>query len=207
MPFSCRSSSGCRRPIMLTSVVTLILISSFALVTSFKNSGVRCQQSVSVLSSCRDGSFRRSEYRSTQLSATIDDEVSEKKFYGFRSLAGQGVPSPKLIDPLSVQLTKAQEEAFTFTTSFSPTITAPSIPSASSGFKDIPSISSTASPSLDSTLSFNSGKPKSQAIFTLLNRMKQFNFKVKLTKKVKTATWDSPRCVQILQYDVRHLVM
>jgi hypothetical protein len=187
---------------MLTSVVTLILISSFALVTSFKNSGVRCQQSVSVLSSCRGGSFRRSEYRSTQMSATIDDEVSEKKFYGFRSLAGQGIPSPKLIDPLAVQLTKAQEEAFTFTTTFSPTITAPSIPSASSGFKDIPSISSTASPSLDSTLSFNSGKPKSQAIFTLLNRMKEFNFKVKLTKKVKTATWDSPRFVQILQYDV-----
>lgn len=192
MPFSCRSSSGCRRPIMLTSLITIILVSSFALVTSFKNSGVRCQQSLSVFASCSDGDIRRSQYRSTQLFATVDDEISEKKFYGFRSLAGQGVPSPKLIDPLSIQVPEAQEDAFTYA-NFSPTITAPSITSTTSGFKDIPSISSTASPSLDSTLTFNSGEPKSQAIFTLLNRMKQFNFKVKLTKKVKTATWDSPR--------------
>ena len=180
---------------MLTSVITIILISSFALVTSFKNSGVRCRQTLSSFASCSDGNVRRSQYRSTQLSATVDDEISEKKFYGFRSLAGQGVPSPKLIDPLSVQVTKPQEDTLAYVASFSPTITAPSITSTSNGFKDIPSISSTASPSLDSTLTFNSGKPKSQAIFTLLNRIKQFNFKVKLTKKVKTATWDSPRCV------------
>ena len=38
-----------------------------------------------------------------------------------------------------------------------------------------------------------SEKPKSQAIFTMLNRLKRLNYKIGLIRKLKITTWDSPR--------------
>jgi hypothetical protein len=144
--------------------------------------------------------MRRSS-RSTTLHASIDDKISEKKFYGFRSVAGQGVPTGAQTDPLSVPMPSSfsipQETVSAFTASITPTLTIPSSPtsSMSPGFKDIPPISSTASPSLDSTLTF-SNQPKSEATFTLLDRMKRMNTKFKLVQEQKTTTWDSPRFVR-----------
>jgi hypothetical protein len=208
--------------IVIMLFVSTILLSSFALVTSLNVKSIPSLSSSSSFSSLNGRVVIRRSSRSTTLHASIDDKISAKKFYGFRSVAGQGVPTGAQTDPLSVPMPSSfsipqetvqtdplsvpmpssfsipQETVSTFTASITPTLTIPSSPtsSMSPGFKDIPPISSTASPSLDSTLTF-SNQPKSEATFTLLDRMKRMNTKFKLVQEQKTTTWDSPRFVRI----------
>ena len=179
--------------------MSALLLSSFALVTSFNTRSTPLSLTYST------GSFLNQNtkgLRITKQRASSDlDSTSvvtgndDRKFYGFRSIAGEGVPSAKLADPLSLSVSAPSitEVEQNIPITFSPTLTIPSVPNTSAGFSDIPSIASTSSPSFDSTLTFNSEKPKSQAVFTFLNRLNRFKYKLDLVKKLKITTWDSPR--------------
>ena len=187
-------------PHLLTiSMSILLLISSLSLVISFSTINVQRRPILSkseglALQSVNriDGKITKQRI-STQLYSNADDKIGEKKFYGFRSIAGQGVPSAALADPLSTSPTDIIQATNANPASFTPTLTIPSNPVSKNGFSDIPSIASTSSPSFDSTLTFNTDKPKSQAIFTMLNRLKRLNYKIGLIRKLKITTWDSPR--------------
>lgn len=200
MPFSTRCCSTRKLQIVVMLFMSTILLSSFALVTSLNIKSIPCLRSSSSFSSLNGRDHIRRSSRSTTLTASIDDKISEKKFYGFRSVAGQGVPTGAQMDPLSAPSPSSssipQIVASTSSAPISPILTIPSSLTSvtSSGFKDIPPISSTASPSLDSTLTF-SNQPKNEATFTLLDRLKRMNTKFKLVQQLKTTTWDSPRSV------------
>ena len=178
---------------------TLLVISSLSLVISFNTRNVQRRPTFSNCESLVLQSVHRFDSKikkqriSTQLYSNADDKITGKKFYGFRSIAGQGVPSAALSDPLSISAPNIMQPVNANPASFTPTLTIPSDPVSKSGFSDIPSIASTSSPSFDSTLTFNTDKPKSQAIFTMLNRLKRLNYKIGLIRKLKITTWDSPR--------------
>ena len=186
------SSSIMKSPTIFPTVFMsiLLLISSLSLVDSFHSRSIQLSSIPSISSFVIKAP---KQYISTQLFSNVDDETTEKKFYGFRSIAGQGVPSAALSDPLSACPPILLEPAASNPVTITPILTIPSVRISKSGFSDISSISSTSSPSFDSTLTFDSDKPKSQAIFTMLNRLKRLNYKFGLLKKLKVTTWDSPR--------------
>ena len=165
--------------------MSVVLIATVTSVKSFSIGHAPGHQLTKSFCSLPTRSVSRSTYRSSQLRAALDDDISIDRL---PFVADQGTPSTASTDPLSLNGLQMGSES----TPIMPLLTVPSETPESSGFKDMPSISSTASPSLDSTLTF-SGQPKTQATFTLLNRLKGINLKLGSSKGVKITTWDSPR--------------
>lgn len=183
-----RCREGRRPPLAITVFMSIFLLSSVTSVKSFNIKHVSGHQFTNKFCSLPMRSSHRNLYRSSQLKAALDDDISVDRL---PVIADQGTPSATFSDPLSLNGVQIGSES----TPITPLLTVPSVSPDTSGFNDIPSISSTASPSLDSTLSF-SGQPKTQATFTLLNRISGINQKLDSSKKVKITTWDSPRFVK-----------
>ena len=182
-----RCREGQRQTSSATILMSVVLIATVTSIKSFSIRNAPGHQLINNFCSLPTRSASRSVYRSSQLRAALDDDISMDRL---PFVADQGTPSAASNDPLSLNGLQIGSES----TPITPLLIVPSETPESSGFKDIPSISSTASPSPDSTLTF-SGQPKTQATFTLLNRLRGITSKLGSSKRVKLTTWDSPRLV------------